>query len=156
MCSYINGEALTSSPLNNVALKTGSSSPFTVGDIPQQCYQTQSAFRGHICEMRVWKTARTAAEVQEYMNLAWGGSTGAAAPDSDGLASLIGYWPMAEGLGTQVHDVSKFKGHGVAQGMAWVKVGVWVQEWVCVWHAHSLASGTLSCLGGTPRSHFHT
>ena len=51
---------------------------------------------GKLDEIRIWKTARTGQQIQDNMNGEIAGSN----------ADLAGYWPMNEGSGNTLHDVS--------------------------------------------------
>jgi hypothetical protein len=72
---------------------------------PNSCWQ------GELDEVRIWSTARSAAEIQANM----GGSLTGTEP------GLMGYWRFDEGSGTTVADAS---GHGfdgtLVDGPAWV------------------------------------
>ena len=63
-------------------------------------------FKGDIDEARVWSRPLTQAEIQDRMN-------GPISPLSPGL---IGYWPMNEGSGNVVRDLSPQQNHGVING----------------------------------------
>ena len=99
-------------------------------------------FNGAIAEFRVWKVAHSDEDVQRLMNMAWGspwtvpvapgdgsaaGATSAADGDGEDDATpehegLVGYWPLAEGTGVTVHDVSPHHHHGLAVGLEWSDV----------------------------------
>lgn len=102
-------------------------------------------FNGSIAEFRIWKKAHSDEDIQRLMNMAWGSTwTAPVAPDEgdasatsetdggddgDGDAApehegLLGYWPLAEGSGVTVHDVSPHHHHGLAVGFEWVEVRV--------------------------------
>lgn len=72
-------------------------------DIGSNNVDSGRAFRGDIDELRVWDTARTAAELQAAMNLRLAG-------DEPGL---VGYWRMDDGPGaTAVVDSGPRGNHG--------------------------------------------
>jgi hypothetical protein len=70
----------------------------------------QDSFGGCIAEVRVWKTARTAAEIKSNMNMSLTGSE----------PGLQGYWRFDEGSGSTTADSS---GHGFSGtligGISW-------------------------------------
>jgi hypothetical protein len=69
------------------------------------------AFDGAIDEVRFWNAVRSADDIQENMTRRLRG-------DETGL---VGYWPMNEGNGTVVADVSGHEGEGTIEGATWVQ-----------------------------------
>jgi hypothetical protein len=69
----------------------------------------QRAFMGDIRDVRIWSVARGQEEIRADM-------TQAPKKDAPGLA---GYWPLDEGQGTLVRDVSAHQNHGLIRGAEW-------------------------------------
>ncbi|TZF85759.1 T9SS type A sorting domain-containing protein (plasmid) [Pedobacter sp. BS3] len=63
-------------------------------------------FNGSIDEVRVWNTARTQAELREYMHT----------PLSGTESGLAGYWNFEEGSGSVIHDRSASHNDGTLAG----------------------------------------
>jgi len=69
-------------------------------------------FEGAIAEVRLWKSARTQAQIKDEMFRCL----------ADTEAGLIGYWPLSEGTGTAVTDRTDAGNNGtVVNGAAWLK-----------------------------------
>ena len=77
-------------------------------------------FDGEIDEVRVWTTARTAAELQNAMS-------GRLVGDEE---HLVGYWPLDEGTGQEVadHSPSGFDGHLGATDQSGADDAAWTAE----------------------------
>lgn len=74
----------------------------------------ESDFKGKIAEMRLWKTARTKAEIQGNMYRRLTGEEG----------GLVGYWSLDEGKGTTVydqtnHNLTNLRNQGIITGASW-------------------------------------
>lgn len=69
----------------------------------------QRAFLGDIRDVRIWTVARSQEEIRADM-------TQAPKKDAPGLA---GYWPLDEGQGSIVHDLSPHGNHGLLRGAEW-------------------------------------
>lgn len=67
------------------------------------------AFPGKIAEVRLWKVARTAAQINETKDFALRGNE----------EGLVGYWPLDEGKGATVSDRSQTGHHGQVSGATW-------------------------------------
>jgi hypothetical protein len=65
-----------------------------------------SQFQGNINELRMWSTARTKEEIRNNMFEELNGDE----------AGLIGYWPMDDGNGRQVADLTSNDNHGTQSG----------------------------------------
>jgi|GEM_PF-1938159 len=99
-----NTETASYQGTGNVYLGFGAGDPGT-GDM-------EWFFRGHLAEVRVWKTVRTQAEIQASLNRSLSGYEGA----------LVAYWPLHEGTGTTVMDKTR-RGHdGTISGAGWTKL----------------------------------
>ncbi len=83
--------------------------PIIGGDYDYITPNNQWGFNGKIGELRVWTTARTAEEINNYMNVELTG-------DEEGL---IGYWKFDEGEGNILHDSSPSGNHGTIIGAQW-------------------------------------
>ncbi|MDM3847812.1 MAG: patatin-like phospholipase family protein [Aphanizomenon gracile PMC638.10] len=59
-------------------------------------------FKGEIAEVRIWSQARSQAEIQADMNNSLIGNE----------IGLVGYWPLKDGLGTTVQDLTNNANHG--------------------------------------------
>ena len=70
-------------------------------------------FRGQIAEVRVWDKARSADEIETTMRRPLQG-------DEPGLT---GYWPLREGKGSIVSDMSAHDNDGIIRGAIWEKQG---------------------------------
>ena len=70
-------------------------------------------FQGEIDELRLWSTARTQSEVQQFMNDV----------NVDSEADLLSVWHLDEGAGTLVGD-SKGSNHATLNGASWITSGV--------------------------------
>jgi len=66
-------------------------------------------FAGHLSEMRIWGTARTAQEIKSYFTVRLSGKE----------AGLVSYWPLNEGLGNTLKDL-KGGANAVLTGGHWV------------------------------------
>ncbi|MFL5352462.1 LamG-like jellyroll fold domain-containing protein [Archangium sp.] len=69
----------------------------------------QRAFLGDIRDVRIWSVARSQEEILADMKQA---------PKKD-APGLAGYWPLDEGQGTLVHDLSPHQNHGLLRGAEW-------------------------------------
>lgn len=79
---------------------------------------TRFFFDGFIAEVRVWKTVRTQAEIQQGMN----------APLSGQEENLLAYWPLDDGKGAIAHDQSSHGNHGTIHNESWQAVQVPLQK----------------------------
>ncbi|MCA9696772.1 MAG: LamG domain-containing protein, partial [Myxococcales bacterium] len=70
-------------------------------------------FSGELCEVRLWASARSQAQIQQGMRRKLTGR-------EDGLA---GYWPLDEGGGTIAHDRSPAGNHGTMISGEWRATG---------------------------------
>lgn len=68
-------------------------------------YGNDYHFPGDIEEVRIWNTARTQAQIRDYMNQKLLGNE----------SGLMGYWNMNEGTGTTVTDLTTNANHGTRQ-----------------------------------------
>jgi hypothetical protein len=66
-------------------------------------------FKGKIADVRVWNRVRTEAEIAEDM----------ARRLTDREAGLLGHWPLDDGTGSTVKDMSPTKRHGTLTGAIW-------------------------------------
>ena len=102
---YQNGSLVTSrSLINNIGTNTSKLLIAARGD-----NAPGSFFRGNIREFRIWNTARSAVEIQNFMNLSIIGNE----------AGLAAYWRINEGSGTQAKDDTTNQRHGTIQGATW-------------------------------------
>ncbi len=65
------------------------------------------AFTGQIADVRLWKTARTEDQINAAMNQRLIGNE----------AGLSGCWPLDDGFGTTVHDISSSENNGTVGGL---------------------------------------
>ncbi len=78
-------------------------------------------FNGIIDEVRIWETARSAFQIQQYMNLELQGAE----------VGLAGYWNFNEGSGNIVFDRSPNHNHGVLYNdFAWISSTAPVTSWL--------------------------
>ncbi|NEO84076.1 MAG: cyanobactin biosynthesis system PatB/AcyB/McaB family protein [Spirulina sp. SIO3F2] len=79
------------------------------------CYNgTRLFFNGLIAEVRLWKTVRTAADVQRDMNVQLAGQE----------ADLLAYWPLDEGEGKIVKDATGNGHDGTIHNESWQNTAV--------------------------------
>ncbi|MCP4708001.1 MAG: LamG domain-containing protein, partial [Planctomycetes bacterium] len=69
-----------------------------------------STFDGIIDEVRIWNVARSAEEIQAGMQTDLNG-------DEPGL---VGYWPMNEGNGSFIFDITANANNGAIDGPGWI------------------------------------
>jgi hypothetical protein len=106
--AYVNGDgSINSQPLTNVSFNFTQQS-LRLG----RRISNESDFKGKIAEVRLWKTARTQAEIQATMHRRL----------SD--PGLVGYWPLDEGSGTTVYDQTNptpnaSRNQGTIAGATW-------------------------------------
>ncbi|MBL4691856.1 MAG: tandem-95 repeat protein [Magnetovibrio sp.] len=85
--------------LNGVGTTATYTTPLVSGTLPLEIghfkNQNQVFMDGQMADMRVWNGVRTAAEIQSSMSGQLGDTT-----------ALAGYWPLADGTGTTIHDYS--------------------------------------------------
>jgi len=80
--------------------------PFHIG---RSAWNPKNCFQGFITEVRVWDSARTAADIQNDMNRRLTGNE----------PGLVGYWPLNEGQGTTGTDQSNQGHDGTINGATW-------------------------------------
>ncbi len=80
--------------------------PFHIG---RSAWNPKNCFQGFITEVRVWDSARTAAEIQNNMHCRLTGNE----------PGLVGYWPLNEGQGTTGTDRSNQGHDGTINGATW-------------------------------------
>ena len=99
---YIDGESVGSSAFNynNVVANT----------VKLGGYTKDTDINGMKSDMRVWDHARSAEQIQAYMNRRLSGRE----------AGLLGYWPLNEGVGTQVFDQTAYASTGTVISATWV------------------------------------
>jgi len=95
---FVNGVEKVSVPITAM-LHTGTTA-LTIGGYPP------AFFNGQIDEFRIWKVARTAAEITSTMNKALVGDE----------ANLVGYWKFDETSGTNAADSATSAGHTAHAG----------------------------------------
>ncbi len=79
----------------------------------------QHFFNGQIADFRVWNDIRTPAEI----------SAGLSHELSGGEQGLVGYWPLSEGTGNVVHDLSHNAADGdIRGGTRWIDAARLVTE----------------------------
>ena len=103
----INGQPQSIAVRGNLssALKGHASIPARIGNRGDRT----AAFEGTIDELRIWDTARTDAEINDFLNSRIIG-------DIRVLDGLVGYWPMNEGSGSVFKDESLLANHGKITG----------------------------------------
>jgi hypothetical protein len=112
--AYINGDgSINSQPLGNFSFNLTQQS-LRLGRQISNTWSGESDFKGKIAEVRLWKTARTAAEIQETMHYRLTG-------EEPGLG---GYWPLDKGSGTTVYDQTNIdpgnpRNRGTITGATW-------------------------------------
>ncbi|OUC13834.1 MAG: hypothetical protein B0A82_15090 [Alkalinema sp. CACIAM 70d] len=74
---------------------------------------TERFFQGQIDEVRIWKRARTAVEIQADRNRSLSGRE----------AGLVGYWNFDEGTGAIARDRSPNGHNGTVNGAQWLATG---------------------------------
>ncbi|WP_158501505.1 LamG domain-containing protein [Vitiosangium sp. GDMCC 1.1324] len=103
---YRNGELLASSGPQAPDSVRASAAPWAIG---AKGGGIERAFLGDIRDVRVWNVARSQEEIRTDMTRA---------PKKD-APGLMGYWPIDEGQGNIVRDVSTQQNHGVIRGAEW-------------------------------------
>ena len=103
----INGQPQSIAVRGNLssALKGHASIPARIGNRGDRT----AAFEGTIDELRIWNTARTDTEINDFLNSRIIG-------DIRVLDGLVGYWPMNEGSGSVFKDESLIANHGKITG----------------------------------------
>ncbi|MDE2828435.1 MAG: M6 family metalloprotease domain-containing protein [Bacteroidota bacterium] len=103
----INGQRQSIAVRGNLssALKGHTSKPARIGNRGDKT----AAFEGTIDELRIWNTARTDTEINDFLNSRIIG-------DIRVLDGLVGYWPMNEGSGSAFKDESQHAIHGKTTG----------------------------------------
>ncbi|MCY4673068.1 MAG: M6 family metalloprotease domain-containing protein, partial [Bacteroidetes bacterium] len=103
----INGQRESIAVRGNLSstLKGHTSKPARIGNRGDRT----AAFEGTIDELRIWNTARTDAEIKDFVNSRFIG-------DIRVLDGLVGYWPMNEGSGIAFQDESVHANHGTTTG----------------------------------------
>ncbi|MCK5733233.1 MAG: hypothetical protein KAI38_03545, partial [Candidatus Latescibacteria bacterium] len=77
-------------------------------------FQAFQAFRGQMDEVRIWNTVRSAEQIQ-------GAMSGPLSGDEEGL---LGYWPLDEGVGAVVADLTESPRYGtLGGGVYWTGTG---------------------------------
>ncbi|HEY3322160.1 MAG TPA: Ig-like domain-containing protein [Planctomycetota bacterium] len=100
---YVDGQSRGSATASDVPLQilTGGFPSLGIGDLsPPDC--GPQFFNGSIRDVRIWGVARTQTEIQASMN---GGLIGSE-------TGLVGYWPLNEGAGQIVHDLTTHANNG--------------------------------------------
>ena len=101
---YVDGTLISSSTGSASGTLNTSNDPITIGYAGFHTY-----FKGAVKEARFWSLARTQNQIQNHINgLINYNETG-----------LIGYWPLNEGSGTQIDDVSPSDYNGTLNGGIW-------------------------------------
>lgn len=101
---YINGVLDRTQTYNNSYL------PDASNNILGLLLRAKNGFRGEMGEVRVWKYARSQAEIQSVMNNRLSG-------DEPGLQH---YWPLSEGTGTAISDLASGANGTVNGAATWV------------------------------------
>ena len=101
---YIDGVLIGSSTGNASGTLDTSNDPITFGYAGFHTY-----FKGFIKEARFWSIARTQNQIQNAIN----GLT------DYNEVGLSGYWPMNDGTGTQIDDLSPSNYNGTLNGGIW-------------------------------------
>lgn len=109
---YIDGELDSQSPLKGVAVKTE-------GDVfigAREFFGSGNGshfFNGVLYELRMWNKARSKSEIFATMNASLQGNE----------TNLVGYWPMNDGTGTTVRDISQEANFGETKGgIIWERI----------------------------------
>jgi hypothetical protein len=101
---YRNGQEIAFVPSSTGVLPVGTGWAIGArGGVPERF------FHGDIAQVRLWRVARTPAQIREDMHRAPKGN-------EEGLAAS---WPLDEGRGTLARDSSRSESHGVLRGAAW-------------------------------------
>ena len=101
---YIDGVLIGTATGNSSGTLDTSSDPITIGYAGFHGY-----FKGSAKEARFWSTARNQNQIESSIN-------GLSNYNSVGL---VGYWPMNEGSGTLINDVSSSNYNGTLNGGSW-------------------------------------
>lgn len=109
---YIDGELDSSQFHTTDAVQNTKEDGFTLGALPRA--SASGAFRGRIAELRVWKTARSAAEIAANRSLRLRGTE----------SGLYAYWPMNEGEGAEIWDCAS----GIFGKIAGTDYVKWVED----------------------------
>jgi predicted acylesterase/phospholipase RssA len=75
-------------------------------------------FMGQIAEVRLWNQVRSSAEIKQFINRRLTGNE----------AGLVGYWPLNEGSGTTVKDLTGNCSDCNISGATWKEVKIPLQE----------------------------
>lgn len=82
--------------------------------IGRSAWSDDGYFQGQMADVRVWRVARSEAELQRDMTRKLGGNE----------SGLVAYLPMDEGMGDVARDRSPNGFHGTRQGATWVSAPV--------------------------------
>eukprot|EP00456_Euglypha_rotunda_P015880 TRINITY_DN15158_c0_g1_i3.p1 TRINITY_DN15158_c0_g1~~TRINITY_DN15158_c0_g1_i3.p1 ORF type:complete len:209 (-),score=17.90 TRINITY_DN15158_c0_g1_i3:320-946(-) len=99
---YVNGTLASSLPMNQCG-PVSSAAPWLLGS------SSQYPFQGQICDARIWKVARTDSQIRSTMKKK-------PKPDAEGL---VGFWPLQDGLGLSVKDMSSYNNPGFLSHCTW-------------------------------------
>jgi len=101
---YIDAQPQGSQPLSD-PINPPSDVPFQIGRL-----FGKTRLKGYIADIRIWNQPRTHPEIQtQCQHRLLGNEPG-----------LIGYWPLNEGSGTQIQDLTENSNHGTIQGATWI------------------------------------
>lgn len=103
---YVNGERKSVAPLSG-AIDYEPDHALSIGAYRDN--DENIVFAGKIAEVRLWRVARTAEQIQQSKDFALRGNE----------EGLVGYWPLDEGQGSTVSDRSKTGHHGQIAGATW-------------------------------------
>lgn len=106
---YIDGQAKATVPLSG-DIDYAPDHNLTIGDFRDD--DKSYPFPGKIAEVRLWSTVRSAAQIQADMKRRLSGDE----------PSLVGYWPLCEGRGDVVKDLTSNALHGKITGAIWENV----------------------------------
>jgi len=109
--TYVDGELKTTTPISG-DITHEPDHALTIGAYADN--DEFYGFSGKIAEVRIWKVARTQAELRASMTQALRGDE----------AGLVGYWPLDEGGGETAKDRSKNGLDGKITGAVWEKESV--------------------------------
>lgn len=88
--AYFNGQFLNSNTFPADFLPVSTTCPLYIGN------GYRGMITGKMAEMRIWKSARSAAQIQEGMY---------SRPSDAEMSDIASYWPLNEGQGTVAHDL---------------------------------------------------
>lgn len=106
---YIDGNLIDTKTENSLGTLKTSNDPFLIGYAGFNSY-----FKGSVKETRFWSVARSQSQIQNSMG-------DGINPSSTGL---IGYWPLNEGTGSTITDLSASNYNGSLTGGSWGSITV--------------------------------